>query len=265
MTVPGATVETPPVVAPAAAAPVVTPEPAAAAVVPPVVDPAAVVALDGSVTPPVAAAVAPAKPEGVSDAIWDAEKGTFKADEVAKLSTTAEAYAKLTEGAVDDPSKVDFAGMMAGLKDTEGNPLLGPDGKAIEPDADSPLLKAAAEIFASNKVGAALQTQLTAAFIQSQIDSAKAVAAAGAAEFAKLGENGPARTEVLKNFLKSEGGDEALVLFSRLGTASEFEFLEKLMGRVTGPAAGAGSAGSPAPEKDMAGRMFPDARRSAKS
>lgn len=190
------------------------------------------------------AAASSGKPEGMPDAFWNAENNAFNLDKLTELNGVAEKFAKLSDGAVDDPSKVDFKSLVAELKGEDGKPLAGPDGQPIELDADSPLLQSAAKVFAEFGLGKAAQTALLNSFVQAQLADAKAVMDAGKAEMAKLGENAEARVNTLRNFVKTEGGDNALAILARVNTAAEFEFLEKLMGKVTGPAPGANAGGS---------------------
>ena len=196
------------------------------------------------------------------DAFWDAEKGSFKLDAITGASEAAAKYAKLTEGAVDDPSKVDFAGLIKDLKAEDGGPLKDPYGNVIELDAASPLLQGAAKIFAENGIGKSVQSSLVRALIESQIADAKTVIEQGQAEIAKLGANGSARISAVQNFFKEKGGEPAAAIVSRINTAAEFEALEKLVAMVTGPAAGA-NAGGAAPVTDAVSVLFPNAKRAS--
>ena len=209
-------------------------------------------------------APASGKPEGMPDAFWNAENNAFNLDRLTELNGVAEKYAKLSDGAVDDPSKVDFKGLVAELKGDDGKPLVDLDGKPIELDAESPLLQSAAKVFAEFGLGKAAQASLVKAFVSAQMADATAQMEFAKTEMAKLGANAPARLTALQNFVKSEGGDVALTLFSRLSTAAEFEFLEKLMSKSTGPAPGANAGANGASEQTGAQVLFPkDAPRAA--
>lgn len=192
------------------------------------------------------------------DAFWNAENNAFNLDKLNELNGVAEKYAKLSDGAVDDPSKVDFAGLLSELKGEDGKPIVGLDGKPIELDADSPLLQSAAKVFAEFGLGKAAQSALLNSFVQAQIADAKAAMDAGKAEMAKLGANAETRVNTLRNFVKAEGGDGALAIMSRINTAAEFEFLEKLMGKSTGPAPGANAGGGGASASEPSRILFPN-------
>ena len=209
-----------------------------------------------------AGAPASGKPEGIPDAFWNAEKNAFNVEKLTELSGVAEKFAKYSDGAVDDPSKVDFKALISGLKGEDGQPLKDPAGNVIELDDKSPLLQSAAKIFAEYGMGKAAQASLIRAFVESQIADAKSVMEAGMAEKAKLGEKADERINALRNFMQTKGGDGAAALLSRMNTAEEFEALEKIVALVTGPAAGA-NAGNTPPPQDAVSILFPNARRAS--
>ncbi|WP_374387084.1 hypothetical protein [Brevundimonas sp.] len=194
-----------------------------------------------------AAPAAPSRPEGLPDAYWDEANGV-KPEAYARLAELEAAEAARAEGV---PEKAeDYR-----LEPTE--PVLGEDGKPVALDTSDPLAQAALGVFVKHKLPQAAVSDLMQAFVQSEIEGAKAVAAEQserrAAEIKKLGATEDAvktRTAAVHGQLVGAlGAEHAEAIRSVMTNASAFLALEALVSKLQGPAITA------AP---LAGKVDPD-------
>lgn len=205
-------------------------------------------------TPP----AAPGRPDGISDAFWDAQANAPKwADIQAGLAKAAELEAAATARAAEVPTTADA------YAPTFTEPLNDLDGKAIEFDRADPAYKAFAEVAHKNGMTQAAFTGALRTYAESQLGQAKQIREALHAEAVALGDNAKGRVDAVSNFIRAHAGEDANAALQSLGTAGAVRAWETVMakfgqGAVTTPA----MAG--AVQKSFADRWFPNSNMSRK-
>lgn len=247
-----------PAPAPAPATPAATPAPSpadASAANPAPADPA---------NPAPAANPSPApaatRPDYIPENLWDAEKGTVKADDLGKI---LQAHADRQAKAITDPTKVE---LKTELKDAKGEP--------ITFDMDSPVMKAAAAMAKDRGWTTDDLTAMGEIVVKAQL----AAQEADLVEYRTLGNGDMAKADARFNAVIAKGAallgadeqgaatpeaKEALTrVFAHIHTRADFETLEKLINGQSGPGAAA-SGGNPAQVTDMASAWYPNEKRKA--
>lgn len=219
--------------------PIVTPEPVATAVP---ATPAAVMAAPE----PVAAPVAPARPDGLPDTYWDDAAGV-KPEAYARLAELEATEAARRAGVPESPDKYE-------LKVSDD--IVGLDGKPVTFDPADPLAAAVLPVFHELGIGQEGVSKLLGAFAAQEVAAAKEQAAFIAGEQAKLGAEHAKRTGAIHSVVTAQiGAEGAEAIRMSMGSAEAVIALEKLVAKIQGPAIGAAPLQTPA-MPDLETRLY---------
>lgn len=208
---------------------------------------------DASLVAPIAASAepaAPARPDGLPDAYWDAASGV-KPEAFSRLAELEAADAARREGV---PETVDAYKLEA------DEPIIGADGQPVAFDADDPLAKAILPALHEAGLPQSAVSKILGAYARSEVAAAAAAAeeakAFVAAEQGKLGSNHAARTAALHGQVIAAIGEKpAEALRQQMRSADAVIALEALVSKLQGPAIGAVPLTPPA-SPDLATRMY---------
>lgn len=200
----------------------------------------------GTNPPAPPAADPPKMPEGLPPALWDAQAGSVKVDDLTKQFIDLSKF----KGEHD-------ARLAAIPEKPEGYklelpkelPFKLPEGAKVtidEKDTRVPLARAVAKELGLSQDGF---SRLLALSAQIDFEDQQAAMAALTAEQAKLGEKFPARKQAVEAFLNSAlTKDEFTALLPIVGNAAAFEAIEKLIAKATATGIPAGGQ-PPSPPK----------------
>jgi len=204
-------------------------------------------------------APAPTRPDWAPETFWDATKGELKGEDIGKILAS---HAERQADVITDPTKA-----------TIKSDLKGKDGKPIEFNAESPLLKAAAEMGAkrgwtNGDLSAMAEIVATAQMAALEAEEAD-ILALGNGDRSKADQR---LTAVLTKGAALIGADEqgnvspdatkALsTLLASIHSRAEFETLEKLINAAGGPNAAAAGGGGQV--TDIAKRWYPNEAKKA--
>lgn len=186
-----------------------------------IVDPAAPAAVVPAAVVP--AAVAPVKPEGLPDSYWDATAGV-----------KPEAYTRLVELETAEAARVADVPADGKYTLTVPDDLKDLEGEPITIKADDPLAKGLLEAAAKHKLPASVVNELTALYVQGELEAARAMQTEQAAELAKLGTGAKARIDAYSTALKAHAGPKAQALIDAIGSAEAVEAVEALLAKMAG-------------------------------
>lgn len=203
---------------------------------------------------------APVRPDYIPENLWDAEKGTVKADDLGKI---LQAHADRQAKAITDPTKVE---LKTELKDAKG--------ESITFDMDAPVMKAAAAMAKDRGWTTDDLTAMGEIVVKAQL----AAQEADLVEYRTLGNGDMAKADARFNAVIAKGAallgadeqgaatpeaKQALTrVFAHIHTRADFETLEKLINGQSGPGAAA-SGGNPAQVTDMAASWYPNEAKKA--
>lgn len=180
-----------------------------------------------------------ARPEGLPDAYWDAEKNTLKVDPAALVKDLKQRDELLAFKSADDSRKLTLpdAPDKYEIKLPEG--FKPPEGITFEFKTDDPLLARARELAHTKGVDQETFSEFLGLYAGAQIQDQATVTAAKADQIAKLGVNGPARVDAVTNWMKARIGEaDAGVMSTMLVTAAHVAAFEKLMRQSSSQGAG---------------------------
>lgn len=197
------------------------------------------------------------RPSDLPESFWDAEaKAPKYADIAARLAKADELETAATaarEGVPADPKDYKF--------EPAGEPLLGPDGQPAAIDPANPLVGAVAAVAHKHGLPQAAVSDLTRAFIETELAGEKGLQEALAAETAKLGDKAVDRVNAVSGFIKQHCGENADAAIAALGSAGAVQAWETMMTKLTGTAVGAlPGAGA---QKSAAEAFYPNMTKAA--
>jgi len=248
--------------APAPSAPAPSDTPAVAASDPKPASP------DG--TPPKSEA-APARPDGIPDSYWDAEKNTLKVDPAALAKDLRERDDLKTFKAAEDVKALSRPQKADDYKLELPADFKPPAGVEFKLDAANPALGQLKQVAHKHGLTQDAVNELIGVYAGNEVGTQAAIAAARAAEIAKLGPTAPARVDGVINWLtgmdSSNDKGDAKALAGMIVTARHVEAFERIITRLTnqGSASFSQSHRVPADEKSIPGfeKMSFEQRRQA--
>lgn len=212
----------------------------------------------GTDAPPAAAPVEGAPPADVvrpadlPESFWDeASKAPKYGDIAARLTKADEleaAEASRAEAVPADPTGYEFK--------IAGDPILGPDGTALEIDASAQLAQAVAGVAHKHGLPQEVISDFARAAAEAELAVEQQFREALSAETAKLGANASARIGAVQRFIASACGDEARGVLETLGTASAVRGWELIMAKMGVKPVAPSSVPKP-PARSIADVWFP--------
>lgn len=174
-------------------------------------------------------AAASARPEGLPETYWDAEKNTLKVEPAALIADLKERDELKAFKATEDSKRLTLPKDVNGYEAKLPDDFKAPEGIKFEFDQADPLLAQAKEMALKKGWSQTDFSDALALHAAGKVAEASQMATAKAAEITKLGVNGPARVDAVTAWLKAVGGADADTLVKVLdyapvaGTVQAFE------------------------------------------
>jgi hypothetical protein len=179
----------------------------------------------------------PARPDGIPDSYWDAEKNTLKIDRTALAKDLKERDELKTFKAAEDVRKGALPQKADDYKLELPKDFKPPAGTEFKLDDKNPALGQLKAVAHKHGLSQDAVNELIGVYAGDKVGADAAIATARAAEIAKLGTSAPARVDAVVNWLtgidSSADKGDAKALAGMLVTARHVEAFERIITRLT--------------------------------
>jgi hypothetical protein len=210
---------------------------------------------DGTTSPP-------ARPEGIPDSYWDAEKNTLKVDAAALAKDLKERDELKTFKAAEDVKALSRPQKADDYKLELPADFKPPAGVEFKLDATNPAMGQLKQVAHKHGLTQDAVNELIGVYAGNVVGTEAAIASARQAEITKLGPTAPARVDAVTQWLagidSSADKGDAKALAGMLVTARHVEAFERIINRLTSQGSASFSQSHRVPPDDKAIPGFAD-------